>query len=489
MNSASLTVGAVIANAARATPRQVAIDLDGTTYTFAELDAAGTSVAAQLIGAGVRPGDAVVALAPTTFQLMAHFVGCARAGAVLIPTNPALPPVTLSEIAETVNPVIALVPPGVVDNLPTSLDRRWFDHTMATAASFDLPTVAPNDPHIAYLTSGSTGTPKAVVVSHRASVLRSHPGAQLEQRGPALCPWPLFHMAGWTISLQQWHARAPTVYVGGTDAPTLSEAFREHAIERFNAVPALWTRLAEYLGDAASAAFPDLRFADTGTSPTSPELLDTIGRLAPNAQVRVFYGSSEAGNVASLGHDEVAVKPGSCGLPSVLTEIAIGDHDELLIRGPLLFDEYLGAPEATAAALRDGWYHTGDTARLDDDGYLSITGRLGNVIRTGGESVSPDVVEAALRAHSGVIDVAVFGVPDATWGEVVAAAIVANVELDLDSIRNHVGPDGSAPLARHEVPRRLMLVQEIPRTAATNQVDRNALRSLAAHDEPDSSDA
>ena len=181
-----------------------------------------------------------------------------------------------------------------------------------------------HDPHIAFFTSGSTGTPKAALLSHQTSVLRSHPGSQLEPRGPALCPYPLFHMAGWTLGLQQWHARAAVVFVDGTDAATLADALLAHRIERFNAIPALWSRLADHLGggtDHRPATLPDLRFADTGTSPTSPELLHTIVALAPNAHVRVFYGSTEAGNVASLHHDDLLTRPGSCGRPSPLTEV------------------------------------------------------------------------------------------------------------------------------------------------------------------------
>ena len=475
MNSASLTVGAVLANAARATPVATAVYLDGAEHSFADLDAAGRSVAEQLLDAGIVPGDVVLALADTSFDLMAHFFGCALSGAVFVPANPWASPDALAAVVTTISPTMALAPPGVTDTLPAGLPRSWFDTDRAPDGR-ELPTVSPDDAHIAYLTSGSTGTPKAVLVSHGTSVLRSHPGAQLEHRGPALCPYPMFHMAGWTISLQQWHARAATVYVNATDPDTLCDALRSFEIERFNAVPALWSRLADHLGTDAPNAFPALRFADTGTSPTSAELLATIATLAPHAQVRVFYGSSEAGNVASLPHHMVAAKPGSCGTSSVLSEVKIGADDELLIRGPLLFDRYLGAPETTATALRDGWFHTGDQASLDADGYLTITGRLGTLIRTGGEAVAPDVVETAIRSHPDVGDVAVFGAPDAQWGEVVTAAVVSHSEISLDELREHV----SDRLARHEVPRRVLHLDQIPRTAATQQVDRSALRSLAA---------
>jgi acyl-CoA synthetase (AMP-forming)/AMP-acid ligase II len=267
------------------------------------------------------------------------------------------------------------------------------------------------------------------------------------------------------------------VFVEGTDASTLTTALRDHRIERFNAIPALWLRLADHVQGlpADESTFPDLRFADTGTSPTSVELLATIVGLAPNAHVRVFYGSSEAGNVASLHHDDLLTRPGSCGQPSVLTTVAIADDGELLVSGPLLFDGYLGDPAATETALRDGWYHTGDRAELDAQGYLSIVGRVGTVIRTGGESVEPDVVQRVLARHPSIDDVVVFGVPDERWGEVVCAAIVATGALTIADLRRYLRDDVH-PVPAHQHPRRLLVLDDLPRTAATGQIDRHRLR-------------
>lgn len=470
-----------MANAARGAPDATAAVIRGIPHSFSELDAAGDRTARRLVADGYRPGQVALVLAGTSFDLLAHYVGCARAGVVFAPLNPGLDAATTAAVAKKVEPSVVLAPPEFAD-VAGRLDApvAWYPPG-APAAPVELPAVSDSDDHIAFFTSGSTGIPKAAVVSHRASVLRSHPGAQLESRGAALCPWPLFHMAGWTIGLQQWHARAAIVFVDGTDAETLATALRSHDIERFNAIPALWSRLAEHLGGlpADEATLPALRFADTGTSPTSVELLDTIVSLAPNACVRVFYGSSEAGNVASLDHDDLLTRPGSCGRPSVLTETSIADDGELLVRGPLLFERYLGDPDATAAALRDGWYHTGDLAEVDDDGYLSIVGRTGTLIRSGGEAIEPEVVERALATHPAIDQVAVVGVPDERWGEVVCAAVVASAEIDLDQLRNHVGAGGAAPLAKHQHPRQLLVLDEIPRTSATGQIDRHTLRRLA----------
>jgi acyl-CoA synthetase (AMP-forming)/AMP-acid ligase II len=194
----------------------------------------------------------------------------------------------------------------------------------------------------------------------------------------------------------------------------------------------------------------------------------------PDAQVRVFYGSTEAGSVTQLQHADIERKPGSCGVPGPFTALRTDEDGQLLVKGPLLFDGYLDDPDATRAALTDGWYATGDLGEVDDEGYVSIVGRLGEVIRTGGEAVAPTELETVLAGHPRVADVAVVGLPDAQWGELVCAVVVP-------------APDGPPPelsdlratcagrLASYKHPRRLVLVDEIPRTAATRQVQRRLL--------------
>ena len=169
-----------------------------------------------------------------------------------------------------------------------------------------------------------------------------------------------------------------------------------------------------------------LREADTGTSATPPELVAAIRDALPHTVTRVFYGSTEAGPGTILGAADVLRKPGSVGLPQAGVSLRLTAEGEVCLRSELLMDGYFDDPDATAAALdADGWYHSGDLGALDDEGYLSIVGRVRDVIRTGGESVAPTEVEAVLAAHPAVAEVAVIGVPDAQWGEIVCAVVVA----------------------------------------------------------------
>jgi acyl-CoA synthetase (AMP-forming)/AMP-acid ligase II len=288
-----------------------------------------------------------------------------------------------------------------------------------------------------------------------------------------VCPYPLFHMGAWTIALQQWQARDAVVFVSTASAHEIGTAVERHRATRLNAIPAVWRRLLDAAEGPDAPDLSSLRFADTGTSATPPELLRAIAGALPAAQVRVFYGSTEAGGVTVLEHADMERKPGSCGIPGPLVSLRT-DEDQLFVRGPLLFDGYLDDPAATAAALIDGWYATGDMAEVDEDGFVSIVGRVGEVIRTGGEALAPSELERVLSGHPKVADVAVVGIPDDEWGELVCAVVVPT-------------PDGPPPelaelraqcagtLASYKHPRRLVLVDQIPRTPATGQVQRRLL--------------
>ena len=156
--------------------------------------------------------------------------------------------------------------------------------------------------------------------------------------------------------------------------------------------------------------------------------------------------------------------------------VRIDDDGALWVTGPALFTGYFRNPAATAASLVDGWYRTGELAEVDDDGYVSIVGRTTEMIRTGGETVAPAEVDTALAGHPAIADVAVAGVPDDDWGEIVTAFVVLRPgsSITLEELQAHCADR----LARFKVPRRLVVVDDIPRTGATRQVQRRQLAAL-----------
>jgi acyl-CoA synthetase (AMP-forming)/AMP-acid ligase II len=479
-----LLIGDVFRNVGRVVPDRTATVVGPRSLTFGQVDRLANQMARVVAKHGLDRGDRVAVWAATNLDVVPLFAGLAKLGAVFAPMNPALSADEAVETAAAARPALLVVDEARVDagavasKVGASLIK--LDQLVAAAEAEDdtdvvEPALSENDPHVIFFTSGSTGRPKGVVLTHRLNYLRTHPGGIFDPRGPMVCPFPLFHMAGWTISLQQWQARAPVVFVP-PDAASICGAVEQHRATRVYGIPAVWRRVLEYLQTPEGAAhdLSTVKAADTGTSATPPALLDALRAALPGARVRVFYGSTEAGGVAALEHDDLDRKPGRCGQPSPFVHVRIDDSGELWVRGPFVFDRYFEDAAATAEAIVDGWYRTGDLAEFDDDGYLSIVGRARDVIRTGGETVAPAEVEAALTSCPGLADVAVVGVPDVEWGEVVCAVVVAadsNAPPSLDDLRAYC----TGRLAAHKHPRRLAVLDAIPRTSPTNQVQRRLL--------------
>jgi len=320
---------------------------------------------------------------------------------------------------------------------------------------------------VIFFTSGSTGRPKGVVLSHRVNYLRSFAGTFANPER-VVCMFPLFHMAGWTLALGAWQTSGEIIFVDSPTADALLSAVERRRATRLYCIPAVWARILDT--DFSQRDLSSLREVDTGTSATPPELVAALKERFPGTVTRIVYGSTEAGSGARLSNADVLRKPGSVGPAAAGVDLKLGPGGEVCVRSDYLMDGYFDDPEATAEALRDGWYHTGDVGELDDEGYLSIVGRVRDIIRTGGETVGPGEVEEVLSSFPGLADVAVVGVPDPRWGEIVCAVVVPGESgpPTLQELTRHC----EGRLARFKHPRRIECVEEVPRTPATGQVRR-----------------
>lgn len=457
-----LLVGDVVSDAALLHPRGVAATLGEESITFGSLDDRANRTAHVLAGHGVRRGDVVAWWAAGTLHSLAGLLACARLGAVFAPVSPQEGEAVLDHIGPRL-----VVTGDVVDDIAGRARSA-----PATPVRTD---VDETDPHILYLTSGSTGTPKGVLVSHRATVLRSSAGGgtfggTVRGRRGVLSSFPLHHYGGWHYVIEAWLHRTAIHLVPRADAAGLHAALARHRPSALYCIPAVWDRVLAEPGDLTFLAH-----ADTGTSAVGPDLVGRIRDRAPRASTTVLYGSSEAGPMAALRDWEITDRPGSVGRPVSPGVLALAADGEILHRGPTWMNGYLGRPDATAEALADGWYHSGDLGEVDADGYFWITGRKREIIRSGGESVAPVEVEAAIRALPGVADVAVVGLPHDRWGEVVCAVVVpvpGSGVPDVADLRT-----GLSALARYKHPRRVVAAEHIPRTGATGQIMRGRVRA------------
>jgi acyl-CoA synthetase (AMP-forming)/AMP-acid ligase II len=325
-----------------------------------------------------------------------------------------------------------------------------------------------------FLTSGSTGRPKGVMVSQRATWLRTHAGAAAySTTGGAgeVIMFPLFHMAGWNFAMMAWSARHTAHLVRRADGPEILGAVARWSPSVIYCIPAVWRRILESDLEVDTSS---VEWALTGTSQVTPELLAGIKRRFPAARTTVNYGSTETARAVGLRDPDLFTHPGSVGHPIPGVQARVADDGELLITSDRLMSGYFELPDETAEALQDGWYHTGDLAEQDEEGYLTIVGRKKEVIRTGGETVAPVEVEAALAGYGGVRELAIVGLPDPQWGEVVCAVVVLHDGAEaptVEGLRSHIGDR----LAAYKHPRRVVVTEELPRTSATGQVQRAKL--------------
>ena len=481
----------VLSCAVSAAPNRLAVTLGDEQLTFTGLRDGAYRTANALTGLGVGRTDRVAWWSDISLDGVSLYFGLGRIGAPFVPLNPGYSDDEARVVLEYIGPRL-LVADGAhvarAEALAKELGLELATYggpghdlsVLTAAASAAEPTVpgpGEDDIFTIFLTSGSTGRPKGVMVSHRATWLRTHAGsaAHTTTSGKGeLVMFPLFHMAGWNFSTIAWSGHHTAHLVPRADADELLGAVERWRPGTLYCIPAVWRRILE---SKRPTDVSSLEWTLTGTSQVSTELLEGIKARFPGTRTTVNYGSTEMGRAVGLPDEDLFRKPGSVGfsIPGVCSVVA--EDGELLQQGARMMSGYFEMPEETAEALAGGWYHTGDLAEQDDEGYLYIVGRKKEMIRSGGEWVAPVEVEAALAGYPGLAEVAVIGVEDPDWGEVVCAAVVLSDGGEapgVEDLRRHIGDR----LAAFKHPRRVLVVEELPRTSATGQVQRSRLREV-----------
>ncbi len=500
-------VGAWVRHLADQRADHDALVFEGVRYSYRDFNQRINRAANGLAGLGVGKGDRVAMLLLNSNAFLEVLFACAKLGAIAVPVNFRLSPAEVGFILENseaatlvYHPVFAaLARPGrgngFLNNVIAVAQR---DHAAAAGdadyeallagASDAEPEaqVLPDDPLMMMYTSGTTGRPKGALLSHGNATwncIHAHISDMGVLRSDiVLNVAPLFHIGGLAVNtLTALHIGATVILQAQFDPVQVLKALESERVNKLFLVPAMWHALT-LVPDFDDYDLSALRALTSGGAPCPIPVIEFF-------QSRGFkfyegFGMTETcAGVCILGDADAVRKNGSVGKPLMYEQMRIvdetgndvpqGETGELVLRGPNIFLEYWNRPDATEEAFRDGWFHTGDLARQDEEGFYYIVDRKKDMLISGGENVYPTEVEQVLYRHPKVQEVAVIGTPDERWGEVPMALVVPK--------------DGNAPtleeleafcqdkLARFKTPKHLVVLDELPRTA-TGKVLKRELR-------------
>ncbi|AWB91229.1 acyl-CoA synthetase [Aeromicrobium chenweiae] len=481
----SSTVDGTLRRSAARHPDRTALLFGDRSWTYAELDAAVSRAAQVLLDLGLDRGARVATYGRNSDAYLLAYLGCARAGLVHVPINYALTGDELSYLVEDSGSTAVLVDPSLRPALDaanlqvgTVLDLRDTDDSlMARASEGPVPVidVAVADTDLVQLlyTSGTTSRPKGAMMTHRALVheyLSAIVALDLSASDEPLHPMPLYHSAGMHVFLLPYLAVGATNHL--MEAPDIPEILRlveERRLRSLFLAPTVWVPLSQH-PDFETRDLGSLRKAFYGASIMPQPVLQRLQEALPELGVWNCFGQSEIGPLATvLRPEEHAERAESCGRAVLFVEIRVvdesgadvppGEPGEVVYRSPQLCEGYWGKPEETAAAFRDGWFHSGDLVRVDEQGYLTVVDRIKDVINTGGVLVASREVEDVLYTHPAVAEVAVIGTPDERWIEAVTAVVVTKAPVTPEELIAHA----KRSLAGFKVPKSVHVVDELPR--------------------------
>ncbi len=512
-------IGDWLAHRAELSPERVAL-IDVTRspeapreWTYRAWNAQVNRTAHALRELGVGKGDRVAVLARNCVEYLDLWFACGKLGAVLQALNWRLSAPELTALVDDGGPQVLVYGPeyaalaGALEGVPRRVglardpgrpEAPSLGALTRRAASDPPPRVEIDwdDPWVICYTGGTTGLPKGAILTHRSvtwNAINTVSSWGLSAREVAILNAPLFHTGGLNVfTAPLVHAGGTSIVCAGFDPDQVLELIRARGVTVMFGVPTMFLDLLARPG-VEQAGLERLSLVISGGAPCPAPVFERMWSMG--ARFKTGYGLTEAGpNNFWLPNSQLREKPGAVGYPLMHVELKIvaeqeGEEEprelgpdavgELWLRGPHLFAGYWNNPAATAEAVTaDGWLRTGDLARRDAGGCVTIVGRSKDMFISGGENIYPAEIESVLAGHPEVAAVAVIGVPHPRWGEVGRAIVVREGEgagLDEAGLLEYAG----ARLARYKLPKSVVFVDALPRTGA-GKVDKRALRERYA---------
>ncbi|MEM8941453.1 MAG: fatty acyl-CoA synthetase [Pseudomonadota bacterium] len=508
------SLGDLLRRSASRAPDKSAIECGShIRWSFSQFDALCDSLAAGLRTQGLEKGDRVAVLARNSHSFALLRFALARAGGVLVPINFMLNADEVAYILEHSEAQVLCVDAEFAATgqkaaeLAGSIKKFWgLENEMgespadlaslnelaasSTALGSDSVAVAGSDLAQIIYTSGTESKPKGALLNHDAVIweyVTCLVDTSIEAGDTLLHALPLYHCAQLDVFL------GPAIYVGATSVITATPTpeniiahIQRRGIDSFFAPPTVWISI---LRDetATAEALRTLRKGYYGASIMPVEVLKELIERYPQLRLWNLYGQTEIAPVATvLQPEEQIPKAGSAGKPGLNIEtkvvddegreVAVGEIGEVVHRSPQLLSGYFNDPDRTAQAFADGWFHSGDLATRDEDGYITIVDRKKDMIKSGGENVSSREVEEVVYQLEGVSEVAVIGMPDEKWIEAVCAVVVpkAGVTLTEEAIKAHC----SQRLAGFKAPKSVMFIEALPKNPSGKVLKRELREAL-----------
>lgn len=521
-HATALNLASILDHQARLTPDRPAVTFGDTHFTYAEINQRAAQVAGGLQAIGINPGDHVALSCPNVPWFPIAYYGILKAGAVAVPLNvllkpreiayhlrdsgasvliafegtPELPIAAMARAAcddvGCEHLVIATQDPGASSPVPgtSTLGALMQGHPTA----FETRRRRPDDTAVILYTSGTTGHPKGAELTHDNMVLNAIASRDMFQpatqggflQDVALITLPLFHSTAQTCQMNSGLLGGlRLVLLPRFDPAIVLETMRREQVGFWIGVPTMYWALLQFVTatnfDTASVA-AHLRVCVSGGAPMP---VDVMRRFEATFGVRILegYGLSETSPVACFNQLHRPSKPGTVGQPIFGVDVRCvdaqgafvpaGERGEVVIRGPNVMKAYYNRPEATAEAMRNGWFHTGDVGTIDADGYLTIVDRTKDMIIRSGFNVYPREIEEVLMTHPAVALAAVVGVPDEGLGEEVKAFVVRR--LDMPLTEEELLAWGREQFAAYKYPRLIEFRDTLP-VSATGKILKRELK-------------